>query len=260
MARRERLDVLLHRRGLVPSRARARALIMAGDVLVDGRCMDKPGMRIDISARLALKARPRFVSRGGDKLAAALDAFELDVCGRTCDVGASTGGFTDCLLQGSAKRVYSIDVGYGQLAWQLRQDERVVVMERQNARYIAGLPEPVSLVVIDVSFISLRLLLPVIHGWLTPAADVIVLIKPQFEAGRRQVGKGGVVRDPVIWHEVLLQVLDSAASLGLAVRGLLRSPLPGPAGNIEFLAWLVAGRPDARHSAADIESLVRDVT
>lgn len=260
MARRERLDVLLQRQGLVTSRARARALIMAGDVLVDGRCMDKPGMRIDISARLTLKARPRFVSRGGDKLAAALDAFGLDVSGQTCaDVGASTGGFTDCLLQGGAQRVYSIDVGYGQLAWQLRQDERVVVMERKNARYIRGLPEPVSLVVIDVSFISLRLLLPVIHGWLTPAADVIVLIKPQFEAGRRQVGKGGVVRDPAIRREVLLQVLEAASSLGLVVRGLLRSPLPGPAGNIEFLAWLAAGRPDARRSAADIESLVRDV-
>lgn len=260
MAGRERLDVLLQRRGLVPSRARARALIMAGEVLVDGRCMDKPGMRIDVSARLALKARPRFVSRGGDKLAAALDAFGLDVSGRICaDVGASTGGFTDCLLQGGAKRVYSIDVGYGQLAWQLRQDERVVVMERRNARYVRALPEAVSLVVIDVSFISLRLLLPVVHGWTTPVADVVVLIKPQFEAGRRQVGKGGVVRDPAIQRQVLLQVLESAASLGLAVRGLLRSPLAGPAGNIEFLAWLVAGRPNARHSTPAIQSLVHDV-
>lgn len=242
MSDRERLDVLLVERGLVASREAARRLIMAGEVRVDGEVRTKPGMRVARAAVITVQQTPRFVSRGGEKLAAALEAFPVAVGGRVCaDVGASTGGFTDCLLQHGAARVYAIDVGYGQLDYRLRSDPRVVVMERTNARYVERLAEPVSLVVADVSFISLRYLLPVVHGWLTLPADLIVLIKPQFEAGREQVGKGGVVRDPLVHRRVLLDVLVAAQAEGFAVRGLIRSPLRGPAGNVEFLAWLRAG-------------------
>ena len=257
MAARERLDTLLHQRGLAPSRARARALIMAGEVLVDGVRVDKPGVRLAPGAVLTMKERPRFVSRGGDKLAAALEVFPLRVAGRLCaDVGASTGGFTDCLLQQGAARVYAIDVGYGQLAWTLRNDERVVVMERHNARHIKGLPEPVSLVVIDASFISLRLLLPVIHAWLSEPAEIVALIKPQFEAGRKDVGKGGVVRDGTVHRRVLDEVLSFASEQGYLVRDLLRSPLQGPAGNVEFLCWLTANQTAPLPDVADLEALI----
>ena len=239
MAGHERLDVLLARRGLVDSRSRARALIMAGEVLVDGRRVDKAGTRVDTGATVELKVKPRYVSRGGDKLAAALDAFSIGIAAAVCaDVGASSGGFTDCLLQHGAARVYAIDVGYGQLDWTLRQDRRVVVMERSNARHVTHLPEPVDLVVIDVSFISLRLIFPVIRNWLKTPANIVALVKPQFEAGRRAVGKGGVVRDPQVHRQVLNQVLTSAREEGFCVAGLLRSPLLGPAGNVEFLCWL----------------------
>ena len=240
MARKVRLDVLLAERGLAPSREAARRMIMAGEVRIAGEVRDKPGMRVPDDAALEVKQAARFVSRGGEKLAAALDAFPLDVAGRVCaDVGASTGGFTDCLLQAGAARVYAIDVGYGQLDYRLRTDPRVVPMERTNARYLERLPEPVSLIVVDASFISLRLLLPVFKGWIEDAADLVVLIKPQFEAGKGQVGKGGVVRDPAIHAQVLDDVLAAAETDGYSLRGLLASPLRGPAGNIEFLAWLV---------------------
>jgi len=239
MGRKVRLDVLLAERGLAPSREAARRMIMAGEVRVAGELRDKPGMRVPDDAALEVKQAARFVSRGGEKLAAALDAFPLAVSGRVCaDVGASTGGFTDCLLQAGATRVYAIDVGYGQLDYRLREDERVMPLERTNARYVDRLPEPVSLIVADASFISLRLLLPVFKGWIADAADVIVLIKPQFEAGKGQVGKGGVVRDPAIHAQVLDDVLASAEREGYSLRGLIASPLKGPAGNIEFLAWL----------------------
>ncbi len=204
---------------------------------------DKPGTRVASEAEVTLQARPRFASRGGGKLEAALARFEMDVSGVVAaDVGASTGGFTDCLLQRGARRVYAIDVGYGQLDWQLRNDPRVVVMERTNARYLERLPEPVSLVTADVSFISLRLILPRAVGWLASGprgepGQVVALIKPQFEAGRREVGKGGVVRDPVVHRRVLDNVLEAAAELGLGLRGLMPSPLRGPAGNVEFLGW-----------------------
>ncbi|MCC6801319.1 MAG: TlyA family RNA methyltransferase [Anaerolineae bacterium] len=235
----QRLDILMVETGLAESREKARAMIMAGEVLVGGRQIDKPGTRLDSEAEITVKAKPRFVSRGGEKLAAALDAFPIGVSGRICaDVGASTGGFTDCLLQDGAAKVYALDVGYGQIAYSLRTDPRVVVMERTNARYVERLPEPVSLVVMDASFISLRLLLPVIKGWLTPQADVIPLIKPQFEAGQHDVGKGGVVRDTKVHARVLDEVLAFAVGEGFAVRGLIKSPLKGPAGNVEFLAWL----------------------
>jgi 23S rRNA (cytidine1920-2'-O)/16S rRNA (cytidine1409-2'-O)-methyltransferase len=242
MAEKQRLDILMVDSGLAPSREKARAMIMAGEVLVGDKLVDKPGTRVDVEAEITVKARPRFVSRGGDKLAGALDAFPVDVGGRICaDVGASTGGFTDCLLQYGAAKVYALDVGYGQIAYTLRQDERVVVIERTNARYVERLPEPISLAVIDTSFISVRLLLPVIKQWLTAYADVIPLIKPQFEAGKSDVGKGGVVRDPHVHARVLDEVLTFAQREGFAVRGLIRSPLKGPAGNVEFLAWLGLG-------------------
>ncbi|RPI99677.1 MAG: TlyA family RNA methyltransferase, partial [Chloroflexi bacterium] len=195
-------------------------------------------------------------SRGGDKLAAALAAFPISAADRICaDVGASTGGFTDCLLQHGAARVYAIDVGYGQLDYRLRADPRVVVMERTNARYVEALDEPVSLVVIDASFISLRYLLPVIRGWLTSTADLITLVKPQFEAGKDKVGKGGVVRDPDTHRRVLHDVLSAAQAEGYTPRGLIPSPLKGPAGNIEFLAWFSVG---ADAEAPETDQLVEE--
>jgi 23S rRNA (cytidine1920-2'-O)/16S rRNA (cytidine1409-2'-O)-methyltransferase len=243
MAAKQRLDLLMLERGLAPSREKARAMIMAGEVLVNGAMVDKPGTPIKAEAEITVKSKPRFVSRGGDKLAAALDAFDVPVQGAVCaDVGASTGGFTDALLQYGAAKVYAMDVGYGLLDTKLRNDPRVVLMEKTNARYVETLPEPITLAVVDASFISLRLLLPVVKGWLAPQADVIPLIKPQFEAGRDDVGKGGVVRDPKVHARVLEEVLSFAQALGFTQRGLIQSPLKGPAGNIEFLAWLGWGQ------------------
>ncbi|MGQ9467006.1 MAG: TlyA family RNA methyltransferase [Anaerolineae bacterium] len=237
-AQRIRLDQLLMKRGLAESRAEAQRWIRAGEVRVAGQVVDQPGAWVSPDAPLALTARPRFVSRGGEKLEAALIGFGVDVRGWVvADVGASTGGFTDCLLQRGAARVYAIDVGYGQLDWRLRNDPRVIVMERTNARYLERLPEPVHLVTVDVSFISLRLILPRAVGWLYPQGQVIALIKPQFEAGRRDVGRGGVVRDSAVHRRVLVEVTRAAADLGLTLRGLMVSPLLGPAGNREFLGW-----------------------
>ncbi|MGB9775969.1 MAG: TlyA family RNA methyltransferase [Anaerolineae bacterium] len=233
-----RLDRLLVERGLAESRAEAQRWIRAGEVRVAEQVIDQPGALVAPDAPVTLTARPRFVSRGGEKLEAALVGFGVDVRGWiAADVGASTGGFTDCLLQRGAARVYAIDVGYGQLDWRLRNDPRVVVMERTNARHLKQLPEPLHLVTIDVSFISLRLILPRAVGWLHPQGQVIALIKPQFEAGRRDVGKGGVVRDPVVHRRVLVEVIRAAAEMGLTLRGLMVSPLRGPAGNREFLGW-----------------------
>jgi 23S rRNA (cytidine1920-2'-O)/16S rRNA (cytidine1409-2'-O)-methyltransferase len=235
---RQRLDRRLVDLELAESRAQAQRLIQAGQVLVAGQVVDKPGALVPLDAPIALARRPRFVSRGGEKLAAALARFSLDVRGAVAaDVGASTGGFTDCLLQHGAARVYAIDVGYGQLDWRLRNDPRVVVLERTNARYLQALAEPVDWVTVDVSFISLGLILPPAVGWLRPGGQVIALVKPQFEAGRRQVGHGGVVRDPAVHRSVLECVVETAARLGLGLRGLIPSPLRGPAGNREFLGW-----------------------
>jgi 23S rRNA (cytidine1920-2'-O)/16S rRNA (cytidine1409-2'-O)-methyltransferase len=252
-----RLDLLLVERGLAESRSKAQALVMAGQVRVDGQVELKSSAQIPLDAQLDLEMGPRFVSRGGDKLEAALLVFPLEIGGRTCaDVGASTGGFTDCLLQHGAARVYSIDVGKGILHWKLRSDARVRVMEETNARYVKSLREPVSLVTIDASFISLKILLPVVKGWLASSPDpipnrtlvpveersVIVLIKPQFEAGRKESARHkGVIRDPSVHRTILLDVLDFARGLGFGVRGLLRSPVLGPKGNVEFLAWLGVG-------------------
>lgn len=237
-----RLDVLLVERGLAESRSQAQRLVMAGQVRVDGQLVVKPAANVSPQAALQVDRGPRYVSRGGDKLGAAFLAFNLDVSGRACaDVGASTGGFTDCLLQHGAARVYAIDVGRGVLDWKLRRNPQVVVMEGVNARYLERTPEPVSLVTVDASFISLKILLPVIARWFNPpGGEVVALVKPQFEAGRAQVTRGkGVVRDPAVHRQVLLDVLDAAQGDGYRVAGLMRSPLLGPKGNAEFLAYMV---------------------
>lgn len=239
--RRRRLDQLLVTRGLVESREQAKRLIMAGAVLVDEQVSDKPGKEIATDAAVRVRAQLPYVSRGGQKLAAALAAFDLSLDGRTAiDVGASTGGFTDCLLQHGIARVYAVDVGYGQLAWKLRNDARVVVLERTNIRHLAQLPagEPADIAVIDASFISLALVLPPTLNLLQPAAHVIALIKPQFEAGQADVGKGGVVRDTRVHRRVIEETLALAHSLALVPVGLIVSPLVGPAGNVEFLVHL----------------------
>ncbi len=237
-----RLDQLLVQRGLADTRARAQALIMAGEVRVAGQVVDKPGTRVLADAEVAVAQPLPYVSRGGHKLAAALRAFGLRPRGWVvADVGASTGGFTDCLLQQGAARVYAIDVGYGQLSWRLRRDPRVVVMERTNVRYLESLPEPADLVVIDVSFISLELVLPVVAKWLAPAGQIVALIKPQFEVGKEEVGRGGVVRRPELHEAALKKVAACARALGLRLEGLEPSPILGPAGNREFLAHLVPG-------------------
>lgn len=253
----ERLDRLLCGRGLVASREKGRRLIMAGEVTVNGLVADKPGVRVRADAEIAVRQQPLYVSRGGLKLAAALDSFAVTVQGAVAaDVGASTGGFADCLLQRGATRVYAIDVGYGQLAWRLRQDERVVVLERTNARYLEALAEPVDLVVVDVSFISLKLVLPAARSWLGASGHIIALIKPQFEAGREQVGKGGVVRDPAVHRAVLQDLIVWAAGQGYGPQGLIRSPIKGPAGNVEFLIWLRPGEKGVP-SAGLIRQVVR---
>jgi 23S rRNA (cytidine1920-2'-O)/16S rRNA (cytidine1409-2'-O)-methyltransferase len=252
----KRLDVLMAERGLTESRNKAQRFIRAGEVRVDGQLVDKPSAQVPEDAEITLKAKPPFVSRGGEKLEAALEHFGIEVAGAvTADVGASTGGFTDCLLQRGARRVYAIDTGYGQLHWDLRNDPRVVVMERTNARHLDSLPEPVDLVTIDVSFISLGLILPAAVGWLSPNADVVALIKPQFEAGPAYVKKGGVVRDPQVHRRVLEEVLGAAAELELALRGLMPSPLHGPAGNVEFLAWWTLGGDAVEEESAIAASL-----
>ena len=249
-----RLDVLLVERGLAESRAKAQALIMAGQVRVAGQTALKPATAISADSELSVDSGPRFVSRGGEKLDAALEAFAIDVKGLTCaDVGSSTGGFTDCLLQRGAARVYAIDVGKGILHWKLRNDPRVVVMEETNARFVESLPESIDFITIDASFISLKILLPVVKKWLpiptippslpgkggAGGIGLVALIKPQFEAGKKDVSRGdGVIRDPEIHRQVLNDVLTYAQQEGFGIHGLIKSPLLGPKGNAEFLVWL----------------------
>ena len=245
----ERADVLLVEQGYFPSREKAKAAIMAGLVLADDQPVDKPGMKIKRDAKITVKGEVHpYVSRGGLKLEKALRTFDIDVTGAVMlDIGASTGGFTDCALQHGASHVYAIDVGYNQLDWSLRRDQRVTVMERTNFRYIkpedlTG-PKP-NLASIDVSFISLRLILPPLIPLLTQPAQIVALIKPQFEAGREKVGKNGIVRDPAVHREVLETVLAAADELGLQLSGLTFSPITGGEGNIEFLAyWRLAQEP-----------------
>ena len=242
MKHKERLDVLLVSLGLAESRAKAQATIMAGEVYVNGQKADKSGMEVDITANIEVRGSAcPYVSRGGLKLEKALRTFGVAPTGYVCsDSGASTGGFTDCLLQQGASKVFAIDVGYGQLAWKIRNDPRVVVMERTNIRYVTpeDLGEPLDLSVIDVSFISLGLVLPVVKTLLKPTGQVLCLIKPQFEAGKDKVGKKGVVRDPAVHEEVLQNFISLAKSLDFTIRNLTFSPVKGPEGNIEFLAHL----------------------
>jgi len=268
-----RLDILLVDRGLAETRTRAQALIMAGQVRVDGQVELKASTSVFPDVHLEIKKGPSFVSRGGDKLEAALENFQVNVSGLICaDVGSSTGGFTDCLLQHGAVKVYAIDVGKGILHWKLRSDPRVIVMEGTNVRYLENLPEPVSLVTIDASFISLKILLPVVKNWVASKSgsklfgksfgaatgNVIALIKPQFEAGRKEAARNkGVIRDPEMHKSVLLVVLTFAQEHGFAVKGLIRSPLVGPKGNIEFLAWLEMEAENP--GLADLPGLVQKV-
>jgi len=243
--RNPRLDHILVEQGLAETRSRAKALILAGDVLVNGQRETRSGHPVASTDAITLRQKPRFVSRGGEKLDRALTAFGLDVESFVAaDFGASTGGFTDCLLQRGASFVYAIDVGYGQIEERLRRDERVEVMERTNVRYLEPLPELADIVVIDVSFISLSLVFPVAVRVLKPDGHCVPLIKPQFEAGREDVGKGGVVRDSAIHRDVLERTIRSAEVQGLFVAGLVASPLRGPAGNVEFLAHLTKDRSD----------------
>lgn len=237
-----RLDKLLVERGLCDSRTRAQALILAGEVVVGDHAVTKPGTAVRTDAQLRIKGDPNpFVSRGGLKLHGALAHFEVDPEGAVClDVGASTGGFTDCLLQAGATRVYALDVGYGQLAWKLVRDARVVVMDRQNIRELKPeqLPEPIDLAVADCSFISLTKVLPHLPPVLRPGAQLVVLVKPQFEVGREAVGKGGIVRDDAAREAALAEVEAAAAGLGFEVRGRVESPITGREGNREWLLWL----------------------
>ncbi len=256
--KKQRLDQLVFERGLTESRERARTSIMSGVVYVNGQKADKPGMAVDPAAEIELRgdALP-FVSRGGYKLDKALKVFPVDPVGKICiDCGASTGGFTDVLLQHGAAKVYSVDVGYGQLAWKLRNDPRVVNLERTNLRYVnrEQIPEPLDLAVMDVSFISIRLVLPAVQKLLKPDADYICLIKPQFEAGREEVGKKGVVRDPAVHERVVNGILEFAPTLGFTVMGLDYSPIKGPEGNIEYICHLKNGIYDA--AAPDVSAIV----
>lgn len=242
MPNKQRLDILLVDRGLAASRPRAKALIMAGKVLVDGQLSDKPGTAIPMDASISLKGEELpYVSRGGLKLAAAIEALSLRLDDWVClDVGASTGGFTDCLLQHGARRVYAVDVGYGQLAWQLRRDPRVVSIERTNIRHLAPerLPEKVDLATIDTSFISLRIVVPAVQPFLKPNGRILALIKPQFEVGKGQVGKGGVVRDPRQHDRVIQELTDYFKEIGLVPGPVIPSPIRGPKGNQEFIILL----------------------
>ncbi|HEY7335975.1 MAG TPA: TlyA family RNA methyltransferase [Bryobacteraceae bacterium] len=234
-----RLDQMLLERGLADSREKARALILAGSVTVDGHKAEKPGHSYEIACRIEVAAPPPYVSRGGLKLAAALDRFRIDVEGCVClDVGASTGGFTDCLLQRGAARVWAVDVGHGQLDWRLRNDPRVVVREGVNARYLRkeDFPEPFDLAVCDASFISATLLLPSMRAVLTEHGEMVILVKPQFEAGKGQVGKGGIVRDPELHVQACRRVRAAAEELGFATE-LMESPILGAEGNKEFLLY-----------------------
>jgi len=234
-----RLDQLLAARGLFASREQARRAVMAGEIRVAGQVVDKPGAAVADDAPIEITARPPFVSRGGLKLAAALDRFDVDVTNLVClDVGASTGGFTDCLLQRGAARVYALDVGRGQLEWRLRQDPRVIPLEGINARHLAAdaLPEQCDLVTVDVSFISLLKVVPALLPHLRPGGLLLTLVKPQFEAGRAAVGKGGIVRDEAVRRQVIDQRTAQLAALGLQPRGLMDSPVAGAEGNVEALA------------------------
>ena len=257
---RTRLDVLLVARGLADSREKAQALIVAGLVAVDGKPAGKSAELIGPGAELSVETSDGFVSRGGEKLEHALATFGIKVDGLVClDAGASTGGFTDVLLRRGAARVYAVDVGHGQLDWRLRTDPRVVSMERTNIRTLMSLPEPADMAVADVSFISLRLALPTISRLTRPGSPIVTLVKPQFEAGKGLVPRGGVVRDSAVHRRVLLDLWAWALAHGLTPRGLTPSPIRGPAGNVEFLLWL-SNEPAAESPATDLPAAESAVT
>ena len=260
MSAKKRLDILLVEKGLVPSREKAKAIIMSGNVFVDGQKADKAGDSFPDDANIEVHGNENaYVSRGGLKLEKALDFFGAEVEGKLAiDVGASTGGFTDCLLRRGARKVYSVDVGYGQLAWAIRNDPRVVCMERTNIRYVTHeqIPEIIELAVIDVSFISLKIVLPAVRALMGERGNVYCLIKPQFEAGREKVGKKGVVRDPEVHCEVLENFIVNANEAGFGVRGITFSPITGPEGNIEFLGSLSCD--NLENAEVDINKVVED--
>ena len=254
-----RLDQLVFERGFTESRERAKTTVMSGLVFVNGQRADKPGMPVAPDAQIEVRGEALpFVSRGGFKLDKALKVFPIDPAGKICiDCGASTGGFTDVLLQHGAAKVYAVDVGYGQLAWKLRGDERVVNLERTNLRYITDeqIPEKLDLAVTDVSFISIRLILPAVVPLLKDGADLVCLIKPQFEAGREEVGKKGVVRDEAVHREVVREILDFAPTVGLSVRGLDYSPIKGPEGNIEYICHMI--KRIGEDADVDVDAIVK---
>jgi 23S rRNA (cytidine1920-2'-O)/16S rRNA (cytidine1409-2'-O)-methyltransferase len=254
--KKKRVDLLLVERGLTESRAMAQRLVMAGQVRANGQIVHKPSVTCPLDVVLEVIQGPPYVSRGGDKLAGAFEAFNLDVGGLVCaDVGASTGGFTDCLLQNGASKVYAIDVGSGILHWKLRQNPRVVVMEGSNARHLEHLPEPVDFITIDASFISLKILLPVIRSWFAESriGQAVVLVKPQFEAGRKEASRRkGVIQDPAIHRRVLQDVLAFAQTEQFGILGLATSPITGPKGNVEFLLHMAF--PSTTHT--DIPCLI----
>ena len=260
MANKTRLDVLLVERGYLETRQKAQATIMSGLVFVKGQRVDKPGTAVPNDAEIEVRGNAlKYVSRGGLKLEKAMASFPIDLRDAVCgDIGASTGGFTDCMLQNGARKVYAVDVGYGQLAWSLRSDERVVCMERTNARYLTHeqIPEELDFASVDVSFISLKLILPPLCGLLRQGGHVACLVKPQFEAGKEKVGKKGVVRDPAVHLEVLEHFLEHAKESGFTVLGLTYSPIRGPEGNIEYLGYLEKG--DWQERAFDLRALVAE--
>lgn len=255
---RRRIDTLLVDRGLFPSREQARAAVLAGEVRIAEQVVTKAGHMVDDDAAITVAERRRYVSRGGDKLAGALDCFGLDVTGlRVVDVGASTGGFTDCVLQRGADSVVAVDVGYGQLAWSLRTDDRVQVVERTNIRHAVpdDLGAPFDLAVVDVSFISLRTVLPHLLALLGKSGQLIALVKPQFEAGKGRVGKRGVVKDPLVHEDVVKAACGAIADAGMVLRGLTFSPIKGPEGNIEFWMWAAHdGEPTADTAASVVDA------
>lgn len=258
-----RVDVYLYEHKMVESRSLAQRLVMAGEVIVNGEKVLKPSQQIDDKSTVEIIKGPKFVSRGGEKLEGGLSSFGLvNLANKICvDVGSSTGGFTDCLIQNGAKKVYAIDVGFGILHWKLRNDPRVVVMERTNARNVVSLPDAIDLVTVDASFISLKVLLPVIKNWLHEESQIVMLIKPQFEAGRKDAARGaGVIRDPDIHRKILVETLDFAILNGFRFEGLIISPLKGPKGNIEFLAHLSVGEEASKEKIEEaIHSIISDI-
>lgn len=257
----KRLDILVFERGFAESREKAKAIIMSGEIYVDNQKADKCGQSYDENAQIEFRGKaPKYVSRGGLKLEKAIDNFNIDLNNKiTMDIGASTGGFTDCMLQNGAAKVYSVDVGYGQLAWKLRQDDRVVNMERTNMRNVTReqVPDDIDFFSIDVSFISLRLLLPVARELLSDNAQAVCLIKPQFEAGKGKVGKKGVVRDPAVHIEVVKTIYDFCLDNGYSVLNLDFSPIKGPEGNIEYLIYLEKSDNPKSYTDMTPEELVK---